>query len=250
MGRVAVGRWREMIGDVRKESFPSALFFFLVLVLLSFRLLCSTFLFAAFWKHGTWEAKGRDGRRLRGRCATRMGAKRKRASSCGLFPVESLEWAVYKSHTLNYTHLSFQHMNFGSIGIVRWFGEETVQVKSSTCLFSMGKHVQAVNFQSCLGISGHEKQLQTVMSSSKCLVCCFNVTLHDVCVLWSHPCRSKTHWGFVSVFHLTLQHTTHTHWHLKPVCGCSHIIPGGLSRSAFFAPGNVAPWTNYPQVNA
>ncbi len=164
MGRVAVGRWREMISDVRKESFPSALFFFLVLVLLSFRLLCSTFLFAAFWKHGTWEAKGRDDGRSRGRCATWMGAKRKRASSCRLFPVESLEWAVYKSHTLNYTHLSFQHMNFGSIGIVRWFGEETVQVKSSTYLFSMGKHVQAVNFQSCLGISGHEKQLQTVMS--------------------------------------------------------------------------------------
>lgn len=219
-----------MIGDVRKESFPSALFFFLV----SFHLLCSTFLFMAFWMRGTWEAKGQDGGRSRGRCATWMGAKRKRASSCGLFPVESLERAVYKSHTLNYTHSSFQHMNFGSIGIVRWFGEEAVQVKSSTCLFSTGKHVQAVNFQSRLGRSGHEKQLQTVMSSSKCLVCCFNVTLHDVCVLWSHPCRSKTRRGFVSVLHLTLQHIqTHTHWHLKPVCGCSHIIPGGSSRSAF-----------------
>ncbi len=148
MGRVAVGWWREMIGDVRKESFPSALFFFLVLVLLSFCLLCSTFHFAAFYKRRTWEAKGRDGGRSRGRCATWMGAKRKWASSCGLFPVESLEWAVYKYHTLNYTHSSFQHMNFGSIGIVRWFGEEAVQVKSSTCLFSTGKHIQAVNFQS------------------------------------------------------------------------------------------------------
>lgn len=71
---------------------------------------------------------------------TWMGAKRKWASSWRLFPVESSEWAVYKSRTLNYTERPFNIWILDPLGLSIGLERKSLQVKGSACLFSMEKH--------------------------------------------------------------------------------------------------------------